>query len=166
MTGRFWTRWPDGFPIRPSGNVFLFAIRHGFTGLTMTRDNLPEDEAVTAALAVMDAHIAALNSREQSAIVATLHFPHIHLSGTALKIWETEDSYFADFLAHAGGDWHHSTFADIRLLRASARKVHLDAEIRRFTAGDRLITSFRSLWVINNQNGRWAAKMRSSFAPE
>ena len=36
----------------------------------MTRDNLPGDEAVTAALAVMDAHIAALNNREQSAIAA------------------------------------------------------------------------------------------------
>ena len=136
MTGRFWTRWPDGFPIRPSGTVFLFAIRHGFTDLTMTHDDKPEDKAVAAAIAVMDAHIAALNSREQSAISATLHFPHIRLSGTALKIWETEDSYFADFLARAGGDWHHSAFANIRLLRAYASKVHLDAEIRRFTVGD------------------------------
>ena len=142
MTGRFWTRWPDGFPIRLSGIVFLLKIRHGFTDLTMTRDNIPEDEAVTAALAVMDAHIA------------------------ALKIWETEDSYFADFLARAGGDWHHSAFAGIRVIRASAGKVHLDAEIRRFTEGNRLITSFRSLWVITNEIGRWAAKMRSSFAPE
>ena len=93
----------------------------------MTRDNMPEDEDVTAALAVMDACIAALNSREQTAITATLHFPHIPLSGTALKISENEDSYFADFLARAGGDWHHSAFADIQLLRASASKVHLDA---------------------------------------
>ena len=68
--------------------------------------------------------------------------------------------------ARAGGDWHHSAFADIRVVRAAASKVHLDAEIRRFTAGDRLITSFRSLWVITNESGRWAAKMRSSFAPE
>ena len=36
----------------------------------MTRDDMPEDEALTAALAVMDAHIAALNNREQSAIAA------------------------------------------------------------------------------------------------
>ena len=70
MTGRFWTRLPDGSLIRPSGTVFLLAIRHGFTDLTMTRDDMPEDEAVTAALAVMDAHIAALNNREQSAIAA------------------------------------------------------------------------------------------------
>ena len=160
MTGRFWTRWPDGFQIRPSGTVFLFAIRHGFTDLKIKRDNMPEDEAVTAALAVMDAHITALNSREQTAIAATLHFPHIRLSGTAIKIWKTEDSYFADFPARAGDDWHYSAFADIRIVRAAASKIHLNAEIRRFTAGDKLPTSFGSLWVITNESGSWAAKMR------
>ena len=132
----------------------------------MTRDTMPEDQAVSAALAVMEAHIAALNSRDQAAIAATLHFPHIRLSGAVLKIWESEDTYFADFLARAGGDWHCSAFADIRLVRSSADKVHLDAEIRRFAADDSLITSFRSLWVITREGGRWAAKMRSSFAPE
>ncbi|MEC7238361.1 MAG: hypothetical protein VXW17_10060, partial [Pseudomonadota bacterium] len=119
---------------------------------------------VAAAKAVMQAHITALNSRDQAAIAATLHFPHVRLSGTTLKIWDSEDTYFADFLTRAGGDWHHSAFADIRMLRAAADKVHLDAEIRRFAADGSLITSFRSLWVITCEAGRWAAKMRSSFA--
>ena len=130
----------------------------------MTREMDITDRAVAAAKAVMQAHITALNSRDQAAIAATLHFPHIRLSGTNLKIWDSEDTYFADFLVRAGGDWHHSAFADIRLLRATADKVHLDAEIRRFAADGSLITSFRSLWVITCEAGRWAAKMRSSFA--
>ena len=130
----------------------------------MTRETDITDRAVAAAKAVMQAHITALNSRDQAAIAATLHFPHLRLSGTTLKIWDSEDIYFADFLARAGGDWHHSAFADIRLLRAAADKVHLDAEIRRFAADGSLITSFRSLWVITCEAGRWAAKMRSSFA--
>ena len=130
----------------------------------MTRETDITDRAVAAAKAVMQAHITALNSRDQAAIAATLHFPHIRLSGTNLKIWDNEDTYFADFLVRAGGDWHHSAFADIRLLRATADKVHLDAEIRRFAADGSLITSFRSLWVITCEAGRWAAKMRSSFA--
>ena len=130
----------------------------------MTREMDITDRAVAAAKAVMQAHITALNSRDQAAIAATLHFPHVRLSGTTLKIWDSEDTYFADFLARAGGDWHHSAFADIRLLRAAADKVHLDAEIRRFAADGSLITSFRSLWVITCEAGRWAAKMRSSFA--
>lgn len=130
----------------------------------MTREPDIADGAFAAAQAVMEAHIAALNSHDQAAIAATLHFPHIRLSGTNLKIWDSEDTYFADFLVRAGGDWHHSAFADIRLLRATADKVHLDAEIRRFAADGSLITSFRSLWVITCEAGRWAAKMRSSFA--
>lgn len=130
----------------------------------MTREPDIADGAFAAAQAVMEAHIAALNSHDQAAIAATLHFPHIRLSGTNLRIWDSEDTYFADFLVRAGGDWHHSAFADIRLLRATADKVHLDAEIRRFAADGSLITSFRSLWVITCEAGRWAAKMRSSFA--
>ena len=130
----------------------------------MTRETDITDRAVAAAKAVMQAHITALNSRDKAAIAATLHFPHVRLSGTTLKIWDSEDTYFADFLARAGGDWHHSAFADIRMLRAAADKVHLDAEIRRFAADGSLITSFRSLWVITCEAGRWAAKMRSSFA--
>ena len=130
----------------------------------MTRETDITDRAVAAAKAVMQAHITALNSRDQAAIAATLHFPHVRLSGTTLKIWDSEDTYFADFLARAGGDWHHSAFADVRMLRAAADKVHLDAEIRRFAADGSLITSFRSLWVITCEAGRWAAKMRSSFA--
>ncbi len=132
----------------------------------MTRETDITDRAVAAAKAVMQAHITALNSRDQAAIAETLHFPHVRLSGTTLKIWDSEDTYFADFLARAGGDWHHSAFADIRLLRAAADKVHLDAEIRRFAADGSLITSFRSLWVITCEAGRWAAKMRSSFAAQ
>ena len=133
-------------------------------GSMMTLETDITDRAVAAAQAVMQAHITALNSRDQAAIAATLHFPHVRLSGTTLKIWDSEDTYFADFLVRAGGDWHHSAFADIRLLRATADKVHLDAEIRRFAADGSLITSFRSLWVITCEAGRWAAKMRSSFA--
>ena len=45
-----------------------------------------------------------------------------------------------------------------------AGKVHLDVEVRRFDAESMLLTSFRSLWVLTNEGGQWAAKMRSSFA--
>ena len=125
---------------------------------------MTEEQAIAAANQVMAAHIAALNSHDQDGIAATLHFPHVRLSGTALKIWHNKDSYFADFLARAGDDWHRSSFEDIRLVRAAPDKVHLDAEIRRFASDDSLITSFRSLWVITHENGHWAARMRSSFA--
>ena len=125
---------------------------------------MSEQLAITAARLVLAAHIDALNRRDNAAIAATLHFPHVRLSGTELKIWEEETSYLTDFLLRAGGSWHRSEFADIKVVRASQDKVHLDVEVRRFDAESMLLTSFRSLWVLTNEGGQWAAKMRSSFA--
>ena len=48
-----------------------------------------EQQAIDAAFAVMAAHIEALNRRDQIAIAATLHFPHLRLSGTKLTIWNS-----------------------------------------------------------------------------
>ena len=51
-------------------------------------------QAITAALEVMDRHISALNDRHTSELATTLHFPHFRLVGTSLKVWETADRYF------------------------------------------------------------------------
>lgn len=119
-----------------------------------------------AALAVMQAHITALNARDAEALARTLHFPHFRLSGAVLKTWDGPDRYFADFRARAGGDWARSSFEDIQVLHSAQDKVHLDAEIRRYDQEGQEITRFRSLWVITLQDGRWAAKFRSSFAAQ
>jgi len=113
----------------------------------------------------MDAHIEALNKRDARAIARTLHFPHHRLVGVEWKTWETAEQYFEDFLSRAGSDWRRSSFEDIKVVDASANKVHLDVEVRRYDARDSLMIQFRSLWVITEIDGVWAAKVRSSFAP-
>ena len=120
--------------------------------------------ATEKALSLMAAHITALNKRDAKAIAATLHFPHHRLSGTTWKTWENAEHYFDDFLERAGDEWSHSAFEDIKVVDSSKNKVHLDAEIRRYDSSDVLITSFRSLWIIIELDGVWAAKARSSFA--
>ena len=117
-----------------------------------------------AALAVMQAHIDALNAHDELGIAATLHFPQCRLSGATLKTWETSAHYFKDFRTRARINWARSEFCDIHVLQASECKVHLDAEINRFDDAGQVISTFRSLWVITLENGRWAAKLRSSFA--
>lgn len=121
--------------------------------------------AIEAAFDVMRRHIDALNARDEQAIAATLHFPHFRMSGTELKVWETPDSYFSDFRARAGADWSTSCFEDMRVVDASSDKVHLDVQVLRYNTEGACIADFRSLWVITHQEGRWAAKFRSSFAP-
>ena len=125
---------------------------------------MSDNIAVQAARDVMQAHIDGLNARDEKRIAATLHFPHYRLSGPDLKIWQSPDSYFADFHERAGGNWERSSFDDIRIVQASDSKVHIDAQIIRYDKSGSVITTFRSLWVITHENGRWAAKFRSSFA--
>lgn len=120
--------------------------------------------ATQAALSVMEAHITALNQRDAKALAATLHFPHHRLSGTNWKTWDSAEHYFDDFLKRGGTDWNRSSFEDIKVVDSSLNKAHLDAEIRRYDTNNKLISSFRSLWVIVEIDGIWAAKVRSSFA--
>ena len=127
---------------------------------------MSEQLAIKAAQAVMTAHIDALNRRDRAAIAATLHFPHFRLSGTGLKEWPTPETYFDDFKSRAGGDWSHSEFSDIKVVDSSQTKVHDDLEVLRYDTENQLIARFRSLWVLNYDQGRWAAKFRSSFAPK
>ena len=122
------------------------------------------DPAVTAARAVLDRHMTALNARSAPDLADTLHFPHYRLSGGRMRVWETPDTYFADFLARAGDGWHHSAWGARTPIAVAPDKVHLDVEFTRFRADGSELGRFRSLWIVSCIDGRWAAQARSSFA--
>jgi hypothetical protein len=120
--------------------------------------------AIQNAIAVVDAHMAALNAREPDAIAKTLHFPHYRLAGSVFKVWETPDTYLDDFYARAGEGWGHSQWNRQDVIHAEAEKVHLDMEFTRFRTDGSELGTYRSIWVITRIDGRWAAQLRSSFA--
>lgn len=122
------------------------------------------EAAIDAGMAVLDAHFAALNARDEAALAATLHFPHYRLSQGRVQVWENSDQYFADFLARAGDGWDHSAFDFRNVIAAGPDKVHFDVQFIRYRADGSVMGKFRSLWVISNLEGRWAAQLRSSFA--
>jgi len=122
-------------------------------------------DAIAAARGVMAAHLVALNAQDPEALAATMHFPHYRLSGGVMRVWEGPDRYLADFHARAGGEWHHTRWDSIEVLMASRDKVHLDVRFTRLRADDTALARHRSLWVIAEIDGRWAAQLRSSFAP-
>ncbi|MGI9391572.1 MAG: hypothetical protein ACR2O1_16060, partial [Boseongicola sp.] len=49
---------------------------------------------------------------------------------------------------------------------SGADKVHLDVQVDRFTKDGSPLISFLSLWVLARIDGKWAAQLRSSFAPD
>jgi hypothetical protein len=122
-------------------------------------------EATEAAIAVLDRHMEALNARDAEALAATLHFPHYRLAaGNRMQVWQTPDTYHADFLARAGEGWHRSAWDFRRVVVAGPDKVHLDVQFTRFRQDGSAMGSFRALWVVSRVGGRWAVQLRSSFA--
>ena len=124
----------------------------------------PDEAAVGAALAVLDRFMAALNAGNEPALLATLHFPHYRLAGGRMRVWDQSGAYLGDFLARAGADWHHSERDFRQVAAAGAAKVHLDVQFTRYRADNSVIGSFRSLWIVTKDDGRWAVAARSSFA--
>ena len=129
------------------------------------REYVTNIEAENRAKAVMAAHIEALNAQNQEVLAATLHFPHYRLSGHRLAVWETPETYFADFRQRAEPDWHHSEWDALTVIASDPGKVHLDVKFSRFDAAGRRLGRYRSLWVITEIDGIWAAQFRSTFAP-
>ena len=123
-------------------------------------------DPVASAIAVMEAHLDGLNRRDEVALANSLHFPHYRLAEGELKTWLGPDDYFADFRARAGKDWGYTRWGKIEPLQVSETKVHLHVQVDRYRPDGTLLTSFQSLWVIACINGRWAAQLRSTFAPD
>jgi len=130
----------------------------------MTESENNYEREIDAAMAVLDRHVLALNAKDTAALADTLHFPHHRLAGTQMRVWQTPDTYFDDFLARAGEDWDHTRFDFRNVITASSNKVHIDLQFTRYRADDSALGSFRSIWVITSIDGRWAAQLRSSFA--
>ena len=124
----------------------------------------PDGDAVDKAIAVLDRFMAALNAGDETALLATLNFPHYRLAGGRMRVWDQPGAYLGDFLAQAGADWHHSGWDFRKVIAAGAAKVHLDVQFTRYRADYSAIGSFRSLWIVAEDTGRWAVAVRSSFA--
>jgi hypothetical protein len=81
-----------------------------------------------------------------------------------MRVWDEPGPYLGDFHARVGAGWHHSAWDFRRVIAAGPGKVHLDVQFTRYRADNSVIGSFRSLWIVAANDGRWAVAARSSFA--
>ena len=122
-------------------------------------------ESTAAALAVLDRFMAALNCRDEPALNATLHFPHVRLASGRVTTWETPGTYrIADFLGRAGDGWHESRWDERTVIHAGPDKVHLAVVFSRWRADGSLIGRYRSIYIVTRLDGGWGIQARSSFA--
>lgn len=126
------------------------------------------EAAVVAATGVMEAFLEAFNARDEAAWAETLLFPHVRLASQRVAVYPDAASFIAamdlDAFARTTG-WSYSTWDDMQVVQASPDKVHIQVIFSRFDADDELLASFQSLYVIEQVDGRWGVRARSSFAP-
>ena len=133
----------------------------------MNENQWPESAA--GAVAAIEGFMAALNAHDAAALLELLHLPHVRISGDGVAIWhdraELEATYLRDFYQRAGPDWHHTILDSTDVLHSSQRKVHVLIQFTRCAAQGAPIATYRSLWIMTEDDGHWGAQARSSFAP-
>ena len=119
-----------------------------------------------AAIAAMDDYLKALNARDSDGMRAAFHYPHYRFASGQVQIYETSADYsFEVFDARTRADaWAYSEWDRRDVIHAGPEKVHLDVQFTRYRADGSAIASYRSVWIFTLEDGRWAAKARSSFA--
>ena len=127
---------------------------------------MPDDAApLAAAMACLDAFMAAFNARDVKAFEATFNFPSVRLASNTLAIIEPDYHRPEMFTRGPLADWDHSAWERREVIHAGADKVHFDTRFTRYRADGSIIGGFDSIYVVTKENGHWGVKARSSFAP-
>jgi hypothetical protein len=124
--------------------------------------------AAAAALDVMDRFLAAFNARDVGGWADTLLYPHVRFAGGRVTTYPDRDAFIADnhldALA-AGEGWDHSTWDSREIVQESDSKVHIATVFSRYHADGTRYASYQSLYIVEQVDGKWGIRARSSFAP-
>ena len=122
-------------------------------------------EPIAAAMACLDAFMAAFNARDLLAWEKTFNFPSVRLASNKMVI--IEPGYHKPGMFDQGplSDWHHSAWDRREVIHAGADKVHIDTRFTRYRADGSVIGGVDSIYVVTCEDGHWGIKARSSFAP-
>jgi hypothetical protein len=127
-----------------------------------------DSAAETAALQTLDRFMETLNRHDWAAVATCISYPHVRLADGRVTIWETPEA-FAEALPQRIGSvfepgWSESLWDEREVIHSSPDKVHLNVQFSRYDAQGNRLASYRSLWIVTRQEGRWGVQARSSFA--
>jgi len=125
----------------------------------------PYRAEIEAAMATLDAFMAAFNARDVAAYDATFNFPSVRLASNNLRLIQAGEQQPSMFETEVLRDWDYSAWQKRQVLHAGPDKVHVNTRFARYRKDGSVLGGFDSLYVVNKENGRWGVKIRSSFAP-
>jgi hypothetical protein len=123
--------------------------------------------AVVGAREAMDGFMEAFNAEDREALQTRwLHFPHVRFHSGKVKVMETPDDFTMTVWDRSGEaeGWARTAWDYVELIDAGPNKVHFRVQFTRFLVDGSAIGSYKSLYIVTLQNGRWAVQGRSSWA--
>jgi len=115
----------------------------------------------------MDGFMAAFNARDAEAIrTRWFHFPHVRFHSGTVTVMQRPQDYHNLVWNHDGqsAGWDRSAWDHVEAIDVGPDKVHFRVRFTRYGADGTAIGSYRSLYIVTLQDGRWAIQGRSSWA--
>jgi hypothetical protein len=119
--------------------------------------------AVAGAREAMDGFMAAFNAEDgQTMKTRWLHFPHVRFHSGRVTVMETADDFMASVWERTGEaeGWARTAFDYVEVIDAGPTKVYFRVQFTRFRADGSPIGSYKSLYIVTLQNGRWGVQGR------
>jgi len=123
--------------------------------------------AVAGAREAVDGFMAAFNAEDREAMQTRwVHFPHVRFHSGRVTVMQTPDDFAASVWERTGEaeGWARTAFDYVEPIDAGPTKVHFRVQFTRFRADGSPMGSYKSLWIVTLQKGRWALQGRSSWA--
>jgi hypothetical protein len=105
------------------------------------------------------------NARDQAAHEETYHFPHVRIASGNVTIIPQPGTERDTFPRLIASGWHHSAWADRRIVQCSQVKAHMLTNFIRYREDGSVLSQFDSLYIVEFKSGKWGITGRSSFAP-
>jgi hypothetical protein len=125
------------------------------------------DTAIAEARAVMDGFMVAFNAQDAEALRTTwFHFPHVRLHSGQVTVMATPADFRSAVWGRTGQaqGWARTAWDYVEPIDAGPDKVHFRVQFTRYRADGSAIGSYRSLYIVTRQDGRWGIQARSSWA--
>ena len=131
----------------------------------MTEPLSPADLA--AARAALDGFMQAFNAEDAEAMrTRWFHFPHVRLHSGKVSVMQTPADLHLAVWDRQGQskDWARTAWDYVEVTDSGPGKAHFRVQFTRYRADGSAIGSYKSLYVVTLQDGRWAIQARSSWA--
>ena len=175
IAGRYTRLRADGSAIFSNQVLYVVTENDGSIGiqarLAAGFDDLSQvdrEATASAAIAAVERYLDAFNDRDEEAMVAALHFPHVRVGVGRASVWESAAEYMEGFDFDAFAErlgWERSEADSMEAVQVGARGVNVAVRITRYGEGDASIHTFDTIYLVTEEDGKWAIRAGSGIAP-